>query len=139
MIEPNEQYDLRRCRTCGISWLSYIDETTGDLIPGHPTDIPCSRTRPSEPMEPVDPPRMPLRNGTMSKLQPIISDGVKARREVVGGVPTGEWPEDTDCFTVREWAERVPTPEPPTGTAEADTKASNGRHKVVTLTEWRYP
>jgi hypothetical protein len=80
--DPNEEYDRRRCRCCGIPWEE------------HPIITICYRHKP-----PTTPPwvadaltRHELA-ATASHLPPTASDAEIARRELAGGVPTREWPE----------------------------------------------
>jgi hypothetical protein len=80
--DPNDEYDRRRCRCCGIPWEE------------HPIITICERHRP-----PTTPPwvadalaRHELA-ATASHLPPTASDAEIARRELAGGAPTREWPE----------------------------------------------
>jgi hypothetical protein len=49
--DPNEEYDRRRCRTCGCAWEPGINERTGEMEPGHSADLSliCNRHRPIAP------------------------------------------------------------------------------------------
>jgi hypothetical protein len=76
MIDPNQEYDLRRCRCCGVPW------------PEHDNTSICSRYRPIEVKAWVEAGAAKLRNGTASNLAAVPDDATKARREVAGGVPT---------------------------------------------------
>jgi hypothetical protein len=80
--DPNEEYDRRRCRCCGIPWEE------------HPIITICYRHKP-----PTTPPwvgealaRHELAATASNFQAPTASDAEIARREVAGGVPTREWP-----------------------------------------------
>jgi hypothetical protein len=79
MTDPNQEYDLRRCRCCGVPW------------PEHDNISTCSRYRPIEVKAWVEAGAAQLRDGTASDLPPVANDATKARREVAGGAPTREW------------------------------------------------
>jgi hypothetical protein len=88
-------YDHVRCRTCGAAWLAGINERTGEMEPGHPADVPCSRNRSTDIAPPwvADALARHELAATASNLPAVADDAEIARREVAGGVPTREWPE----------------------------------------------
>jgi hypothetical protein len=81
--DPNEEYDRRRCRCCGIPWEE------------HPIITICYRHRPTDIAPPwvADALARHELAATASHLPPTASDAEIAWRELAGGVPTREWPE----------------------------------------------
>jgi hypothetical protein len=105
MIDPNQEYDLRRCRTCGVpleqhtslcSRHAFIEmphiarqrERQREYDARHGAKVPASPVDKAVAAEAV---AVPLRDGTASALPASLDDTTKARREVAGGVPTREW------------------------------------------------
>lgn len=97
--DPNDVYNRRRCVVCGRPWTAWNDLETGRGEGPHPEDTTCARHRPIAPSWVAEAlARHELaRNevaATASHLPPTADDAEVARREVAGGVPTREWPEN---------------------------------------------
>jgi hypothetical protein len=103
MPEPNHSgnYDHIRCKTCGAAWLPGVNKLTGEMEPGHSETSYCNRYRPTDLAPPWVAEALSQHErvrdavcATASNLPAVADDALKARREVTGGVPTREWPEN---------------------------------------------
>jgi hypothetical protein len=105
MIDPNQEYDLRRCRTCGVPLEQHTSLCSRHAFIEMP-HIARQRERQREydarhgvkaPASPVDKSvaaeagAAQLRNGTASNLPAVPDDATKAPREVAGVAPTRGW------------------------------------------------
>jgi hypothetical protein len=81
--DPNDVYDRRRCRTCGIPWNEHNDTSCRNRH--RPIAAPQWVGEALARHELV---------ATASNLPASIDDAEVARRELAGGVPTREWVAD---------------------------------------------